>query len=138
MPAAATAATSSGTRTTLSLREYSVCSRRWTKPYDIGGELRLAPGICQGILALAHGTERAPVQPRGRAPLQGGEVRGRAVAFVRGQLETRIARIERLHHGIAVHLRQDRSRADGRHARIPRHDGFERARERQVGDARTA
>src|SRR5256885_5876670 len=62
----------------------------------------------------AQRTERAAVQARGRAPLKGAEVRGGAVAFVRRELETRIAGIERFHHGIAVYLRQDRDRKSTR------------------------
>src|SRR5205807_6776650 len=120
MPIPATAATSSGTRTTLSLSEYSVCSRRWTKACDIG--LSSTPGAPQR-------TERAAVQRRSGTAGESLEVRRRAVALVAGEREARIARIERAHHRIAMHLGQDRSRADRRHERIAPHDGLERSEE---------
>src|SRR5580692_7431733 len=108
MPAAAAAATSSGTRTTLSLREYSVCSRRWTKPCVIGAVLILVSLLCQEILFLlgeaAHRAEGAPVLYRRRPPAQRAQVRRRAVALVHGKLVAGVARIEGLHHGIAARL----------------------------------
>src|SRR2546421_5552755 len=122
MPIPATAATSSGTRRTLALSEYSVCSRRWTKACDIG--LSSTPGAPQR-------TERAAVQRRSGTAGESLEVRRRAVALVAGERETPIGRIERAHHRIAMHLRQDRNRADRPHERIAPHDGLEPTRHRQ-------
>src|SRR5207237_9501249 len=88
----ARAATSSGTRRTLSLSEYSVCSRRWTKACDI--RLSSIPGAPQR-------TERAAVQRRGGTAGESLEVRRRAVALVAGEREARRARSERAHHRTA-------------------------------------
>src|SRR5437879_13182286 len=109
MPIPATAATSSGTRTTLSLSEYSVCSRRWTKACDIG--LSSIPGAPQR-------TERAAVQRRRGTAGESLEVRRRAVALVAGEREARIARIARAHHRLALHPGPDRNPADPRHQRL--------------------
>src|SRR5579883_3589433 len=105
MPAAATASISSGTRTTLSISEYSVCRRRCTKPADTSG---LRVRARQGQLALrigqraerhSHGIEGAAVLGRGLAHPQRLEMRGSAVALVRREIEAGIAGIQRLHHG---------------------------------------
>src|SRR5207248_10681441 len=117
MPVPASAETSAGIGTTLSLSENSVCSRRWTKACDI--RLSSIPGAPQR-------TERAAVQRRGGTAGESLEVRRRAVALVAGEREARIARIERAHHRIAMHLGQDRSRADRRHERIAPPQGPER------------
>src|SRR5437879_12342901 len=97
MPIPATAATSSGTRTTLSLSEYSVCSRRWTKACDIG---------LSGIPGAPQRTERAAVQ--GRRGTAGGslEVRRRAVGLVAGRHDARVARIEHAAHCLALAVRR--------------------------------
>src|SRR5207249_9519716 len=115
----ATAATSSGTRTTLSLSEYSVCTRRWTKACDIG---------LSGIPGAPQRTERAAVQGRRGTAGESLEVRRRAVALVAGERGARIAPIEPAHHRIAMPPSPDRSRADRRPPRITPHDGLERAR----------
>src|SRR5207249_4563495 len=62
---AATAATSSGTRTTLSLSEYSVCTRRWTKACDIG--LSGIPGAPHDGLERAR--QRQVREPRTTIPV---------------------------------------------------------------------
>src|SRR5512146_2222388 len=142
MPAAATASMSSGTRTTLSISEYSVCRRRCTKPADTSG---LRVGARQGQLALdvgkdserhSHRVEGAAVLGRGLAVAQRLEMRRRAIALVRRELEARIAGIERLHHGVPMGLRENGSRADRGDARIALDDGLGRAAERQIGERR--
>src|SRR5579863_3653476 len=108
MPAAATAATSSGMRTTLSLREYSLCRRRWMKPGGIDGDLRLGGGCCQESAVLlglaraaAHRAEGAAMQRRGGANPQRIEVRRGAVALVHAEVKARIAGVELAHQGVA-------------------------------------
>src|ERR1700751_2763448 len=88
MPAAATAATSSGTRTTLSTSEYSVCRRRCTKLCDISGGLILETQHRQEVRVIvlvaqaADWTEGTAMLLRGSVLALRREVRGCAVALV--------------------------------------------------------
>src|ERR1700733_226789 len=141
MPAAATDSISSGTRTTLSINEYSVCSRRCTKvdfiarPASIALEraerfadrkvLRQAP---EAELAAEPGSERieAAAVNRGRSqPHQSLEVRAGRVAEMLIQSVAGIAAIELLHQRIAMGLGDDRCGADAGHERIASHHGFD-------------
>src|SRR2546430_16090558 len=70
----------------LSLSEYSVCSRRWTKACDIG--LSSIPGAPQR-------TERAAVQRRRGTAGESLEVRRPAVALVAGQGQAPGAALQR-------------------------------------------
>src|SRR5579871_4120907 len=109
MPAALTASTSSGTRTTLSISEYSVCSLRWTNSAVMGRNSKLVArarqdlcfgdfnecnltqrGACKGFQCDTHGAEGAAMQWGRHAGAQGLQMQRRAVAFMDAQMETGI------------------------------------------------
>src|ERR1700748_2475856 len=124
MPAFATALTSSSTRTTLSISEYSVCRRRWTNS-DI-----------QRLESDLHRAERFAMQRRGFPAAQRGQMVGRAVALVIGELEAGITHIQLLHHGVATGFGENGGGADGAQLGVAFNDRFDRAAEVQVLDAR--
>ncbi len=75
---------------------------------------------------------------RGSAHAQRAQMRLGGVALVHAEREARIAGVERPHERVAVGLGEDRGGADRRDPRIAGHDRLQRARQRQIGDARAA
>src|SRR3569833_2614083 len=115
MPAALTASTSSGTRTTLSSSENSVWRRRWTNSAAIVSRTRqeLQLRVGQGLECAPDRTERAAVERTRLATTQSLEMRRLAVILVCSEFESRIAAVQFLHLRISAGLVQNRSRTDG-------------------------
>ena len=114
-----------------------MCSRRWTKP--VHGAIISTPA-CQNLASsgIARG-EAAAVLRRGPAAAQRRQMRRRAVALVRRELDSPDSSASSCRHQrVAAGLGEDRGGADRAHARIAADDGLDRAVERQVGDARAA
>src|SRR5579883_1515372 len=143
MPASATASMSAGTRTMLSISEYSVCSRRCTKADDMAsslhvsaGQRRLALECRQGAEGNPDGAEGAAMLGRGLESAQRREMRRGAVALVRRERKARIAGVERLHHCIPMRLRENGCGADGGDTRISLDDGLHGTAEAQILEGR--
>src|SRR5580692_10199024 len=137
MPASATASMRSGTRTTLSMSEYSVCSRKCTKFAVIGRPMpsiefnrgeRLAEQTA-GRQAFnepgSQGIETTPMTRRGSESGERHQVRPRAVAEVRAEAVAWMLIVEPAHERVAVGLGDDRGGADAGHERIAADDGFD-------------
>src|SRR3569833_3512943 len=133
-PDLATAPTSSSTRTTLSISEYSVCSRKWTN-----SDIRRHHPIhhfTSRLKSHLDGAEGFAMQGRGLLAPQGCQMLRRAVSLVVGELEARITHIQLLHHGIAAGFREDGGGADGAQLGVPFNDRFDCAAEFQILDTR--
>src|SRR5580658_6593553 len=124
MPASATASISSGTRTTLSISEYSVCSRKCTNFTVIGspmpsieldrsGRFAERAAVRQAFQAAhrhraaepaAQRIEAAAVNRRGTQARERDQVHSRGVTEVHIQAVARMLHIEPAHERVAIGL----------------------------------